>query len=230
VVKIANSYSGFQESDRMDLISEGNLGLREAVSRFDPVRGKLSVYAADWIKQYIRTFMSEDGRAIRLPRNIVEKISKMSKVVAGLTEELGRRPSDGEVAEAMGVQHRTVIRWREASQKILSLDDLFLENVLEEMTIGETIMDETTPPPGHQHDAQVVEDVQKKMFGVLTPREYDVLKIRFGLEGGEPETLSEVGERYGVTRERIRQVQNKALFKLREYIQKRIEAGERTEV
>ena len=218
VVKIAQDYSRYG-LPLLDLISEGNIGLIKAVERFDPKKGgKLSTYAAWWIKQGIKRALANQSKTIRLPAHLVDKISRMRKSERKLAEKLGRDPTPAEVAQDLHVAESTVNHWTTVSIKPASLDAPIGDE--EGGTFGEIVGDERIPSPFDQiKDRQMLEEVTSLMHR-LEPRERDILKYRFGLEGVKEETLEEVGVRFHVTRERVRQIQNSALLRLRELLER----------
>ena len=221
VVKIAHDYEGMG-LPLLDMINEGNVGLMRAVQRFDPAKGaKLSTYAAWWIKQAIKRGIANQGRTIRVPVHLVDRIAKIRRTSMRLQEELGREPSDAEIAEALGMTRKRVTQLLEASQRTASLDAPVGED--DDTSLGERVRDEsmTTADQSIQQDqshAMIREFVDR-----LDAREQVILRYRFGLDGGNEKTLEEVGQHFGVTRERIRQIQNGAMAKLRRWIEKREE-------
>ncbi|MCX6874837.1 MAG: RNA polymerase sigma factor RpoD/SigA [Verrucomicrobia bacterium] len=219
VVKIAQDYASYG-MPVTDLISEGNIGLMKAVERFDPDKGgKLSTYAAWWIKQSIKRALANQSNAIRLPVHMVAKIAKMRRIAVLLTETLGREPTDEELADEVGLPRRKLTMLKQASQRPTSLDSPINDG--ESTEYGEVIGDERATNP-----LEALSD--KNMFGeldglldILDERERRIIDVRFGLTGCMPLTLEEVGRQFGVTRERIRQLQNSALVKMREALRKR---------
>ena len=214
VVKIAGDYARLG-LPLLDLISEGNIGLMKAVDRFDPKKGgKLSTYAAWWIKQGIRRALANQGKTIRLPSHMVDKLFRMRRTNEQLTHKLGRRPTPGELAKKLDVSEKTVRYWLEVSQRPSSLDVPLGDEGRE--SLGDTITDTQAKSPFDElNDQQLLEEMSEYLQQ-LGPREQLILKHRFGLEGIEPESLEEVGRHLGVTRERVRQLQNQALAALRE--------------
>ena len=213
VVKIAQDYARFG-LPLLDLISEGNIGLMKAVDRFDPKKGgKLSTYAAWWIKQSIKRALANQSKTIRLPTHLVDKIARMRRSERKLAEALGRDPTETEVAEEMGVSPSTVAQWNSVAVRPASLDTPINENG--GTTFGDLIGDERMKTPFEEiEDRQLIEEMEA-LLGRLDRREREILKHRFGLRGMKVETLEEVGARLGITRERVRQVQNEALHRLR---------------
>ncbi|MEK0445109.1 MAG: hypothetical protein RLZZ399_430 [Verrucomicrobiota bacterium] len=219
VVKIAHDYSHFG-LPMADLISEGNIGLMKAVERFDPSKGgKLSTYAAWWIKQSIKRALANQSKTIRLPVHLVDKIAKIRRLSVSLSEELGREPTDDELAEEVGIPAPKLAQLRVASMRPASLDAPVSEEDSKEL--GETVGDEEAHSPLEQLSDSNLIDELGGILGVLDERERRIITARFGLEGGNPKTLEEVGRRFGVTRERIRQLQNGALRKLRRALNRR---------
>lgn len=223
VVKIARDYEGLG-LPLLDLISEGNIGLMKAVERFDPSKGgKLSTYGAWWIKQSIKRALANQAKTIRLPVHLVDKISRMRRVAMGLQEVLGREPTDEELAEEMGMTSTRVAQLRTAAIRPASLDAPIGDD--ESNNFAEIVQDENAENPYEQLEEKTLSDMLRHMVDDLDPREATILRYRFGLDGGKERTLEEVGHKFGVTRERVRQIQNLALSKLR----RRIERFERIE-
>jgi RNA polymerase primary sigma factor len=227
VVKIARDYEGFG-LPLLDLINEGNLGLMKAVERFDPKKGaKLSTYAAWWIKQSIKRALANQTKTIRLPVHIVDKLFHLRKAEVRLHELLGREPTDDELGEELGYSARRVNQLRTASIRPTSLDAP-LGNDEDSAQISEVVADEKAVTPYAMLEDKTKSAMIRNLVSQLDPREATILKRRFGLEGNDEETLEEVGEDFGVTRERIRQIQEQALRKLRRRIE-RLEAVSVTE-
>ena len=220
VVKIAHDYD-WLGMPLLDLINEGNIGLMKAVERFDPKKGgKLSTYGAWWIKQSIKRALANQGKTIRLPVHLVDKISKMRRVAMKLQEALGREPTDEEVAQEMGMTASRVAQLRTAAIRPTSLDaPVGTEG--DSHLFGEIIEDEHADTPYEQLEEKTVTTMLREMVKTLPPREGTILTFRFGLDGGSERTLEEVGQKFHVTRERIRQIQNIALRKMRRMIEKR---------
>jgi RNA polymerase primary sigma factor len=219
VVKIARDYANFG-LPLLDLISEGNIGLMKAVERFDPKKGgKLSTYAAWWIKQSITRALANQTKTIRLPIHLVEKIGKMRRVSSQMMEELGREPSDDELAEEIGLSSSKVAALKRAALRPASLDEPIQEG--EYFQFRDIVGDEESDDPFETlRDKDMLEEVDE-LLDMLGDRERMIINSRFGLDGQEPKTLEEIGETFGVTRERIRQLQNVALLKLRGALRKR---------
>ena len=221
VVKIAHDFKGLG-LPLLDLISEGNIGLMRAVEKFDPRKGaKLSSYAAWWIKQSMRRALANQSRTIRVPVQSACKINKIKAARGRLQEELGRDPTDAEIAIYLDFSERTVAGLRIADFSSLSLNDAIQEG--EQGKFEDIIPDQTSTTPDSVISNN--ETVQRLMVLIegLDPRERQILKLRFGLDGEPPKTLDEVSETIGRTRERIRQIQHLALAKLKLLINEAIE-------
>ena len=218
VVKIARDYEGIG-LPLLDLISEGNIGLMKAVERFDPKKGgKLSTYGSWWIKQSIKRALANQSKTIRLPVHLVDKISKMRKVGMKLQEELGREPSDEELADEMDMTAARVRQMRMAAIRPASLDAPIGDD--DSNNFSDVVEDENATSPYGNLEDKTVTDMLQDMVKHLDSRESTILRFRFGLDGGTEKTLEEVGVKFGVTRERVRQIQNLALRKLRKMIEK----------
>ena len=218
VVKIAHDYEGFG-LPLLDLISEGNIGLMKAVERFDPAKGgKLSTYGSWWIKQSIKRALANQSKTIRLPVHLVDKIAKMRRTAMRLQEEFGREPTDDELAEELGISASRVAQMRTAAIRPASLDAPIGDD--ESNNFAEVVQDENADTPYEQLEDKTVTGMLHEMIKTLDPREATILRYRFGLDGGSEKTLEEVGQKFGVTRERVRQIQNIALNKLRKMIEK----------
>ena len=223
VVKIARDYEGIG-LPLLDLISEGNIGLMKAVERFDPAKGgKLSTYGSWWIKQSIKRALANQSKTIRLPVHLVDKISKMRRTAMKLQEEFGREPTDEELAEELQTTPGRVAAMRMASIRPTSLDAPIGDD--DSNSFSEIVQDENADDPYEQLEDKTVTGMLEEMVKKLDTREATILRYRFGLDGGTEKTLEEVGEKFGVTRERVRQIQNIALRKMR----KMIERFERTQ-
>src|SRR6516165_846827 len=219
VVKIAHDYSNFG-LPLLDLISEGNIGLIKAVERFDPVKGgKLSTYSAWWIKQSIKRALANQSKTIRLPVHLVDKIWKMRRVSLQMSEELGREPTDEEFAEEIGISSTKLSQLKTISIRPASLDAPIGDD--DSTEFGEIVGDEDAQTPFELFRDKNMRDELSVLLEVLDDRERKIIFRRFGLDGGKPQTLEEVGKKFGVTRERIRQLQNIALAKLRRALAKR---------
>ena len=225
VVKIAQDYANYG-LPLLDLISEGNIGLMKAVERFDPNKGgKLSTYAAWWIKQSIKRALANQSKTIRLPVHMVDKISKMRRVAMVLSEELGREPTDEELSEEIGIDRAKLSQLKSAALRPASLDAPIGED--DNTQFGEIIGDEKARTPLDLLSHKNMHMQLDGLLEVLDERERKILDARFGLAGEKPKTLEDVGQEFGVTRERIRQLQNIALKKLRRALQKKEDPGPR---
>jgi RNA polymerase primary sigma factor len=218
VVKIARDYEGIG-LPLLDLISEGNIGLMKAVERFDPAKGgKLSTYGSWWIKQSIKRALANQSKTIRLPVHLVDKISKMRRTAMKLQEMLGHEPSDEDLAAELGTTAARVSQMRTASIRPASLDAPVGDD--DSNSFSEMVEDERAVNPYDELEDKTVVNMLQDMVKHLDNREATILRFRFGLDGGNEKTLEEVGEKFGVTRERVRQIQNLALRKLRKMIEK----------
>ena len=219
VVKIAQDYANYG-LPLLDLISEGNIGLMKAVERFEPRKGaKLSTYAAWWIKQAVKRALANQGKTIRLPVHMADKISRMRRIAAQLSEEYGRDPTDEELAEELGVSAAKVSQLRTASVRPASLNSMIGD--ADGSELGELVGDEAAFTPSEWVQNNDITNEMLRLLNVLDERESTILKMRYGLVGGEPATLEEVGALFRVTRERIRQLQNIGLRKLRRAIDRK---------
>jgi len=218
VVKIARDYEGYGVP-LLDLISEGNIGLMKGVERFDPTKGaKLSTYSAWWIKQAIKRALANQGKTIRLPVHVVDKLFHIRRAEARLQEAFGREATDEEIASELDTTPDKIRELRTASQRPASLEaPLGYDS---DNRVADVVADDNADDPYEELEGKANTAMLREVMKDLDPREVTILRYRFGLDGDDEKTLEEVGRKFGLTRERIRQIQEIALKKLRKKIEK----------
>jgi RNA polymerase primary sigma factor len=220
VVKIAREYENYGVP-LLDLINEGNIGLMKAIERFDPKKGnKLSTYAAWWIKQRIRTALSNQARTIRLPMHVIARLMRLRRAAMQLEKELGREASDEELAEKLDITPSQVADLRRAAISMSSLDAPLTDEE-DSGSFADVIEDEFAETPYELLERKTDAQTLRELLSEMPKREAAILRLRFGVNGGEKKPLEEIGRKFGVTRERIRQIQNAALKRMRQMIASR---------
>jgi RNA polymerase primary sigma factor len=221
VVKIAREYEHLG-LPLLDLINEGNMGLMKGVERFDPAKGaKLSTYASWWIKQAIKRALANQSKTIRLPVHVVDKVAHIRRSEVKLKEILDRDPTDEELAEDVGLKPQRVREYRAAARTPVSLEAPLGHDDDDSQRVAEIVPDTRVEAPFEHLARDSDAALMREMFATLSPREQHVLSLRFGLKDDAPKTLEEIGRQYGLTRERIRQIEAEGLKKLRSKMTKR---------
>ena len=223
VVKIARDYSDYG-LPLADLISEGNIGLMKAVDKFDPEKGgKLSTYAAWWIKQSIKRALSNQSKTIRLPVHMIDKLAKVRRISALLSEDLGRLPTNEELSEELGIPLKKLVLLKQYAMRPVSLDAPLGDD--DGTHLGEVVQDEKAVDPSMTLENSNLHGELDELLDSLDEREAHIIDHRFGLNGKKPLTLEEISRDFGVSRERIRQVQNIALAKMKKVLGKKDESS-----
>lgn len=218
VVHLAKRYARHGDSEGLlDLIQEGNLGLFRAVDRFDPERGtRFSTYAAYWIRQAVQRALMKQ-RAIRLPEHVMEQVARLRKARHQLMQDLGRQPSSAELAAELDLTTQELEALEDAAQDVVSLDMPIRGEDDEEATeLRHLLQDVDTPQPEFIANQRLLQGQIREVVSELPPRDRKIVKMRFGLENGNPKTLAEVAKEFGISRERVRQIQERALLRIRE--------------
>lgn len=220
VVSVAKRYCGCGLSF-MDLIQEGNIGLMRAAEKYDAERGfRFSTLATWWIRQAISRALTDNSRTIRIPANVTELIGKIKKISLPMTQELGRTPTEEELSVALGVDKEKIHIAMEMMHSVSSLDVPVGED--DETTVGDMVADSDSENPYNEIFKEVNKEIISNVFDTLTEREANILRMRFGLGTNKPNTLEEIGETYGISKERVRQIETKALRKLRHPVRARM--------
>ena len=223
VVKIAHDFSKYG-LPLLDLISEGNIGLMKAVERFDPEKGgKLSTYASWWIKQSIKRALSNQSKTIRLPVHMIDKLAKVRRISALLSEDLGRLPTNEELSEELGIPLKKLVLLKQYAMRPVSLDAPLGDD--DGTHLGEVVQDEKAVDPSMTLENSNLHGELDELLDSLDEREAHIIDHRFGLNGKKPLTLEEISRDFGVSRERIRQVQNIALAKMKKILGKKDESS-----